>query len=162
MVKSIDPSTEPSTPSMSSTREAAAPLLASEAVASVEPVAPAVGIRVVPMTMARSWEEMVAPPGLLLRERVSLAQLLCSACEKRISFAVGAHPAAEVGRDFDPIRHLDDEVFKASLDTRALYELREDSSCLCRYCCHQNRELRLGLFPARANAPGSYLDVELQ
>ena len=115
----------------------------------------------VAQTMARSgdWRELLAPsPGVLMRERISLMQFLCGACEKRISYAAGQLPAQP-----DPAAHphMDDEVFMASL-TPGLFEIREESTCCCRYCCHQNRELKLGLFAARANMPGNMMQVDAQ
>ena len=126
-----------------------------------------VGIPVVPQIMAREsapmthWRDMLSAdsPGLLMRERISLLQFMFGACEKRTSFAVGAYP-----NDADATAlhaHLDDDAFQSAL-VNGLFEVREESTCLCRYCCHQNRELRIGIFPARRNMPGSLVDVEVQ
>lgn len=126
-----------------------------------------VGIPVVPQIMAREsapmahWRDMlsVESPGLLMRERISLLQFMFGACEKRTSFAVGAYPN---NADATVLHaHLDDGAFQSAL-VNGLFEVREESTCLCRYCCHQNRELRIGIFPARRNMPGSLVDVEVQ
>merc|ERR1719420_699694 len=102
------------------------------------------------MTRSGDWRELLAPsPGLLMRERISLMQFLCGACEKRISYAVGQLPAQP---DPSAHPHMDDNTFMASLSS-GLFEIREESTCCCRYCCHQNRELKLGLFAARSNVP---------
>jgi len=118
------------------------------------------------MVMGRTshhWRDtLVSTPGLLLRERISLMQWLFGACEKRTSYAVGPYPMAAGGADVTQLHnHLDDEAFKASL-TNGLFEVREDSTCCCRYVCHQNRELKLGMFAPRNNIPGDALDLEMQ
>jgi len=147
-------------------------LLANEQSSSAVPV----GIPVttataqpVPQTMARAvppqhWQEMLAPtPALVMRERVSLLQFMFGACEKRTSFAVGGYPSMGSAPAPDALHaHLDDEAFKAAMNSQGLFEVREDSTCLCRYCCHQHRELRLGIFPARPPGPGDALDLEMQ
>ena len=123
---------------------------------------PAVGIPVAPaaQVMARNWQEVMAStPGLLLRERISLMQFLCGACEKRTSYAVGAYPMQD-GADVHV--HLDDTAFLTSLNTQGLFEIREDSTCLCRYCCHQHRELRLGFFAPRSQVGVDPIDAEMQ
>ena len=83
---------------------------------------PAVGIPVAPaaQVMARNWQEVMAStPGLLLRERISLMQFLCGACEKRTSYAVGAYPMQD-GADVHV--HLDDTAFLTSLNTQGLFQ----------------------------------------
>ena len=98
------------------------------------------------------WAATLGPaPGLLLRERTYLSQMLCAACEKRQSYAVGLfNPTAHA------TSHLDDEQFVASLSPGA-FEVREESSCCCRYCLHQARELKLGYFFSRGGQPGDGL-----
>ena len=122
------------------------PLLADDSTAAHAPIPTATVIpSAVPMgmpapqTMARSIVSSVAQaPGLVLRERIYLSQLLCKACEKRTSFAIGGWTGAP--------GHLDDTQITDSLQAAWLGEVREDSDCLCRYCCHQNRETKLGYF----------------
>lgn len=145
----------------------AEPLLPNDAAAPPFVTATAVSVAqpVVPMVMGRTphhWRDtLVSTPGLLMRERVSLMQWLCGACEKRTSYAAGPYPMA-AGADVTQLHnHLDDEAFKAALAT-GLFEVREDSTCCCRYLCHQNRALKLGVFAPRNNIPGDALDLEMQ
>ena len=81
--------------------------------------------------------------GLMLRERVYLSQVACGACEKKTNMLVGSWlPTEQAGGGGSAGAHLDDTSFLHALRTRSLFEIREESDCLCRYCCHQFREVR--------------------
>ena len=81
--------------------------------------------------------------GLMLRERVYLSQVACGACEKKTNMLVGSWlPTDQAGGGGSAGAHLDDSSFLHALRTRSLFEIREESDCLCRYCCHQWREVR--------------------
>ena len=84
-----------------------------------------------------------AAPGLVLRERLYLSQICCAQCEKKTSYAVGVKPDTGI----DPA-HMSDEVMITLLNPGA-FEVREESTCFCRYCLHQWRELKLGYFAPR-------------
>lgn len=75
--------------------------------------------------------------GILVRERSYLSQILCGACERQAQFKVAS---------WDPSisDEAPDEVFTSR---PAMFQVREESDCIMRYCCHQFRELRLGMFP---------------
>lgn len=75
--------------------------------------------------------------GLMIRERLWLSQILCAACEKQTQFKVA---------QWDPSvpDDADDQFF---LSRQAMFQVREESECCVRYCCHQFRPLRLGVFP---------------
>ena len=60
------------------------------------------------------------------------------------------------------LRVNNDTAFLTSLNTQGLFEIREDSTCLCRYCCHQQRELRLGFFAPRSQVGVDPIDAEMQ
>ena len=79
-------------------------------------------------------------PGLVLRERVYISQLLCKSCEKKTSFAVGLWNGMD--------GHINDPALKGMLRSPGAWlgEVREESNCCCRYCLHQNREAQLGYF----------------
>ena len=80
---------------------------------------------------------------LVLRERLYLSQIFCQACEKKTSYSVGALAEAPAGG-----LHMRDEDIVAHLRPGA-FEVREESTCICRYLLHQARELRLGYFAPR-------------
>lgn len=69
-------------------------------------------------------------------------QVICGACERKTQFKM-----APWNRGFP--ERLEDEIFQQQ---NATAEIREESECCCRYCCHQNRELKLGLFPPMDSA----------
>jgi len=92
----------------------------------------------------QSMMRQIADPsttGIVYRERIYLSQVFCQACEKKTNFAVGSYPSND-GND----GHVNDPQILAYLRSAWLGEVREESTCLCRYCCHQNRELKLGFF----------------
>eukprot|EP00945_MAST-04E_sp_MAST-4E-sp1_P008212 g8212.t1 len=84
-------------------------------------------------------EDFLGPPvpGLMIRERMYTWQVLCGVCEKQSQFKVANwnHTIPE-----DP----EDQHFTAQ---PVAFQVRERSECLQRYCCHQMRELELGMFP---------------
>lgn len=129
----------------------AAPL----AVASAVPLGvPATVVE--PLTMGRSVGQpgdlsgLAGAGGLVLRERIYLSQILCGACEKKASFAVGAFsPSMEdhgPGRGREAV-YQNDLAIKTNIASAWQGEMREESTCLCRYCCHQFREMKMGFFP---------------
>lgn len=75
--------------------------------------------------------------GLLFRERFYWSQVLCGACERKTQFKMAQWNSNMPDR-------IDDTLFQAQ---PAVAEIREESECCGRYCCHQFRELKLGLFP---------------
>ena len=104
----------------------------------------------VPMTMHRAGyvpetvsyhtelEDYLEPAaGLMIREKLFLSQVLCAACEKRTQFKVASWLP---GTPDD----ADDTAFTAR---PAMFQVKEDSECCNRYCFHQFRELKLGVFP---------------
>jgi hypothetical protein len=106
-------------------------------VASVEPSAPM--IREIDVKAEEPWAAILSPhEGLLVREKLFLSQILCPACERQLRFNVGPW-----SRDM-PAR-LDSEVFD-QLVHQHTFEMREESSCCCRFCCHQFRESKIGMF----------------
>jgi len=52
---------------------------------------------------------------------------------------------------------IEDEIFTQQ---DASHEIREESDCLCRYCCHQFRELKMGIFPPNTVEAGSSMGYE--
>ena len=77
-------------------------------------------------------------PGIMVRQKLFLSQVLCDMLEKRNVYSISA---------WDPTansRAPTDEEFAAM---PRLLEAREESSCLCRYGCRAARELDVGLFP---------------
>ena len=90
-----------------------------------------------------SMQTLSAASGLVLRERVYLSQLCCAACEKKTSYAAGVLP-----ENSSPEAYVDDNDMLSFLNPGA-FEVREESECCCRYCCHQFRELKLGYFAPR-------------
>jgi hypothetical protein len=90
-----------------------------------------------------SMQTLSAASGLVLRERVYLSQLCCAACEKKTSYAAGVLP-----ENSSPEAYVDDNEMLSFLNPGA-FEVREESECCCRYCCHQFRELKLGYFAPR-------------
>ena len=94
-----------------------------------------------------------AAPNLVLRERTYLSQMCFAACEKKMSYSAGSL------QDQPPGQHLKDEDLLRLL-APGNFEIREESSCLCRYCLHQMREAKLGYFAPRtvpAHAAGDGL-----
>jgi hypothetical protein len=97
-------------------------------------------------------EDFLAPevPGIMIRERMFPWQVFCGVCEKQSQFKVANVPPVLVE---DP----EDEYFTSQ---PASFQVREQSECFQRYCCHQMRHLRLGMFPVggsmqtQGEAPG--------
>eukprot|EP00949_MAST-11_sp_MAST-11-sp1_P002645 g2645.t1 len=94
--------------------------------------------------------------GIMVRERSYLSQILCAMCERKTQFTVGAYDGSFVPDD------ADDTVFTAR---PAMFHVKEESDCLPRYCCHQLRPLKLGMFPIGGSmqdegAPGWPEDVQ--
>jgi len=76
-------------------------------------------------------------PGLLVREKLWLAQMLCGACEKQVQFKVA---------NWD--QHVPDAAEDSEFTARpAQFMIKEESECCQRYCFHQLRHLKLGVFP---------------
>merc|ERR1719498_345395 len=86
-----------------------------------------------------SWVALFEPyEGLLVREKLFWSQVCCALCEKKLRFNAGPWNSSMPAR-------LQEEHFSI-LRTQHLFELREESTCFCRYCCHQHREAQLGIF----------------
>jgi hypothetical protein len=99
------------------------------------------------LTMSRTVQAEVATiedfmeeaqDGLMIRERAYIAQVCCSICEKQTQFKVA---------NYDPHTTPDAPEDSQFLSRPASFQVRERSECLQRYCCHQLRELELGVFP---------------
>ena len=119
---------------------------AHESIPTAIPVANVVGAPG-PVDMTREEAELDRAEGLLFRERTYLSQLMFGACEKRTNMLVAAwHRGMQ---PLGPRQHLPDERFVEALSARSVMDIREESTCLCRYCCHQFRELELGSFVPR-------------
>jgi hypothetical protein len=76
-------------------------------------------------------------PGLLVREKLYLSQILFGACEKQVQFKVA-------NWDYTFSDDAGDDAFTSR---PAQFMIKEKSECLQRYCCHQFRHLQLGVFP---------------
>jgi len=72
----------------------------------------------------------------LIRERFFWSQVFCAACERKTQFKVAQWNSTMP-------EYVEDNLFQAQ---QAVAEVREESECCCRYCCHQHRALKLGLF----------------
>lgn len=81
------------------------------------------------------------------------SQVCCGACERKTQFKVSFYACAIAIPDshskvaqWNPSMpdRIEDELFQAQ---RAMSEVREESECCERYCCHQCRGLKLGWFP---------------
>ena len=75
--------------------------------------------------------------GLLVREKLWLSQVLCGACEKQVQFKVAQY-------DTNVSDAATDEEFTSR---PAQFMVKEQSECCQRYCFHQARHLKLGVFP---------------
>lgn len=75
--------------------------------------------------------------GLLVREKLWLSQVLCGACEKQVQFKVAQYDA-----------NVSDAATDEEFTSRpAQFMVKEQSECCQRYCFHQARHLKLGIFP---------------
>merc|ERR1711998_54627 len=87
-------------------------------------------------------------PGVMVRQQLFLSEILLNFCERRNRYTVSAwNPQMSTAP-------TDDEF----LALPKLFETREDSTCLCRYCCKNFREMKLGIFPPfiRNEGDGTY------
>jgi len=90
------------------------------------------------LLVAYDYEQILsASQGFLIRERFFWSQVFCATCERRTQFKVA---------QWDPTMpdRIEDDLFQAQ---SAMAEVREESECCERYCCHQARGLKLGWFP---------------
>lgn len=119
-----------------------APLAASAAPVMAHPVYPG----------SYNYEGFLATSeGLLIRERFFWSQVLCGACERKTQFKLAQWNSSMPQR-------MDDDFFQAQ---PAIAEIREESECCCRYCCHQFRELKLGMFQNDVMASSMGYDEKL-
>ena len=80
---------------------------------------------------------LVPSQGLLIREKQWLSQIACGACEKQVQFKVA---------NWD--QNVPDAAEDHEFTSRpAQFMIKEQSECCQRYCFHQMRELKLGVFP---------------
>lgn len=77
-------------------------------------------------------------PGVMVRQQLFLSEILFNWCERRNRYTVTAWDPQAVSA-----APTDDEF----LAMPKLFETREDSTCLCRYCCKNFRSMKLGIFP---------------
>ena len=90
-------------------------------------------------------------PGLMVRQKMFLSQVLCKFLEKRNRYTVSHWDHTTTSRT------PTDDVFARM---PRLLEAREDSSCCCRYTCRHKRELDIGIFPPNiADEQGFPADV---
>jgi len=73
----------------------------------------------------------------MVRQNLFLSEILFNFCERRNRYTITAW-------DETMARVPTDEEFQS---LPKIFETREDSTCFCRYCCKNYREMKLGIFP---------------
>eukprot|EP00937_MAST-01D_sp_MAST-1D-sp2_P001482 g1482.t1 len=106
---------------------------------------PLVGVQVVsaqPLAVPANYVDAEATlahtPGLMVRQKLFISQVLCQFLERRNRYTISHWDHTTTSRA------PTDDVFARM---PKLLEAREESTCCCRYGCRSHRALEVGIFP---------------